>query len=297
MFIRVSSLPLALAFLAAGCQPDASEDGCQPGTEACVCIEGGLCVPGLVCASNVCVDLDETTGMAPDSGGSGKPGTASDGATTSTSGDTSGGTSGGTSTTTTSTGGPSGSCVGQCGGLGSDGSCWCDAACDALANCCDDFLDACPGLCASKFDCADDEVCSTSTGECVPALPHTYSIYVDLWRDYGPVCWDVDECLADVYFNMYVGGTFVTSSVVWDDVIDASWATPGVANLTADRTFVVEFYDYDALDENDLVTWYCPTNIDGQCWSPPISVLRDGYLGTYTSASQYYWIELRFVPE
>lgn len=64
-----SSVVFSVLMLACS-NPGENNDDCTPGTEGCACIEDEQCVAGLVCASELCVDVDvnEETGPTADSG-------------------------------------------------------------------------------------------------------------------------------------------------------------------------------------------------------------------------------------
>jgi hypothetical protein len=246
--------------------------GCTPGTEACECIEGGQCVSGLVCASNVCVDIGGTggadeTGMKP-------------------------GTSGVDDTTT---GPPSGSCEGSCGEYVIDGDCFCIPSCEFSGSCCADYETACPGECVVNNQCADDEVCSASSQTCVPAYGHGYEVRVDRWEDHTPDCWDALDCEADVYFRAFHGnqGEIYESSTK-TDVVVASWSSePFELSIDSSKVFQVVFYDFDTTSDDDVMHGVCFPDGQGVCQAIDVEYLHEG--GAIWDGRDFY-VEVTFAP-
>lgn len=76
----------ATAAVAESGSPD--DTGCIDGTEACACIEGGLCVGDLICLSGVCVDDGSSDGA--DEGATDKPETETSAGTDESGGDVDG---------------------------------------------------------------------------------------------------------------------------------------------------------------------------------------------------------------
>jgi hypothetical protein len=267
----------------------ASDGACSPGTEACACNEGGLCVAGLVCASNLCVDLGATGGN--DDGGTEKPADEGDGDET-----TDGGSDGSE---------PEGSCAGNCFGssphLG--GTCYCDPTCAYDDVCCPDYTEACPGQCFFNDDCAADEVCN-SAQECVSAWGTTYNVCVDLWRDYSTICWDVGCGLADVFYELAYGGNVVHVSNTFDDALEATWTECYPIEINANVTDTTQsngvwratFWDRDAATDHDFIFTACFPN-DGACSFVPLSFLKAGGATWAASATAPFEIRVRFVAQ
>jgi len=239
---------------------DAASDGeCTPGTEACACIEGGQCVTGLVCASNLCVDIDGT-GSGDESGV--KPEESS--------------SSGNEETGMP----PAGSCVGNCGGSDQSGDAWCycSPSCMLADDCCSDYESACPGGCLFNGDCDASDVC-TGGQECIPAFDHVYELTVKSWRDYTPDCWDsfAGDCLADVFFTVFYGTQGeVCRSTVHDETSDTEWIDePCDVAINETDVMQIVFYDFDDVTANDPTNSVC-FNTGGECGAIGIEYLRAG---------------------
>jgi hypothetical protein len=270
----------------------ASDGDCTPGTETCECIEGGLCVAGLVCASNLCVDLGATGGN--DEGGTEKP-----------MGDDSDGAGDGDGMVDDDGGDPEGSCAGKC--LGSSphlgGVCYCDPTCAFDDACCPDYSEACPGQCFFNSDCAADEVCN-SEQQCVYAWGQTYNVCVDLWRDYSTICWDVACGLADVFYELAYAGQLVHVSTTYDDVLQASWTECYPLLINADVTDTTHsngvwratFWDRDAASGNDFIYTACFPE-DGACSFIPLTFLKAGSAKWSSTDAQPFEVRVRFVAQ
>jgi hypothetical protein len=193
-------------------------------------------------------------------------------------------------------GGQPGSCEGVCGEsaphLG--GTCYCDPSCGLADDCCPDYEAACGGQCALNEHCADDEVCTSSTQECVEASLQTYDLTVVEWTDYTPNCWDAlsGDCLADVFYEVRYGGELIFSSDVVDETVSASWDEPVVIALQPDDALVVRFYDWDAVTANDFTNSVCFTNPDGECGPVPTESLHAGG-AVWDTEDFYVWLQLR----
>ena len=133
---------LATAFLIGlGCGPAAGGgEACPPGEEGCACEENGDCDSGLQCFSDLCVDLENTSGdatitvtgssVSASSMTSATTDSTSD-ATATTSVDSTGPIDTGTTNADTSTQGSETSTTGVCDGPDGDG----DGVCDDVDNC------------------------------------------------------------------------------------------------------------------------------------------------------------------
>lgn len=253
--------------------------GCVDGLEGCPCITGGLCVAGLVCASQLCVDLggvDDTQGADGADGGTSKPSDTGEPVTT------------GEDTGTT---GEPASCVGRCDGSAAPGTaCYCDTACMSLGDCCPDYVEACGGAaCLSNDDCGALEVCSPTMG-CRDAFGATYDVVVDDWRDHTTVCWDVDDCLADVYYDLYYAGEQVFESSTVADVVQASWSEPATFAINDLDVLSIAFADED-LDADDAMITVCFL-ADLTCGPVPVDVL---HAGTYAWDDDSFAVSVRFL--
>lgn len=265
--------------------------GCVPGAETCPCMEGGLCDAGLICASQLCVDLgggSDPTSVDPDDSGEG-------GGTAKTTDD--GGEDGSSGAGTGDTGmiGEPGSCVDHCGESVPhfDGMCFCDPVCASSGDCCPDYAAACGGGCAFNSDCADTEVCSVGTSTCIDSFSATYDIVVDQWTDHTPVCWDgVGNCLADVYYEVYYGGDPVFTSVTFDDTLNASWTDPWTVVLDPALVLTFAFFDDDTLGDESIDT-ECFVQGDGTCGPVPASVLHAGTV-LWDPGDDTFTVQVRF---
>jgi hypothetical protein len=259
---------------------DPSGDGdCEPGAEACECIDGGLCAAGLLCLSNTCVDLGDDGNDEGDDGVKPDMGSSGDG-----DGD----------------GDEPGSCAGFCGGPGSNGTCFCDSGCGSLGDCCFDYETECPvppGDCLYNSDCGSYDVCGKS-GDCVEALWHTYDVYVH-WEDATDKCFDEGiegNCLADVYMDAYYGGNFVYSSPINQDTTSADFNFSQTMDPWSGMT--LSFFDWDDFTDNDFIHAVC-IGSDGECTAIPPSTLHKGYVDwevTLAGASGYIYVSAYFSP-
>lgn len=271
------------------------DDGeCASGTESCACIESGLCVAGLVCLSDVCVDPggtsggdEEGSGPKPEDGGSVDTGDAG-----------------------TSDGGPLGSCAGNCGGSvpDGDGYCYCVPQCDFAGDCCADYEAECGDLggCLFNSDCAANEVCSVANNECVPAYFHTFEVRVVTWEDHTPDCWDTldADCLADAFFVATYGGSEVyPMSAVHNDVAYTDWLDePFDVAINADEALWFAFYDWDDLSPNDFLNLVCFfDNVGDPCGPVGIEFLHaGGAVWDYTNAPEpkdRFFVQVSFVAK
>jgi hypothetical protein len=246
--------------------------GCVPGAETCPCLEGGRCDAGLVCASQLCVDLgggSDPTADPDDSGeGGGTAKTTDDGGDASTS----------AGTGDTGSIGEPGSCEGHCGESVPNFSamCFCDPVCATSGDCCDDYVEMCGGGCAFNEDCGDLEVCSVGSSTCVEVFSATYEIVVDEWKDNTPTCWDgLGDCFADVYYEVYYGGEPVFTSSTVDDVVTTGWTDPWTATLDPQIVLSFAFWDDDTLGDESLGA-QCFTQEDQSCGAVPAAVLHAG---------------------
>jgi hypothetical protein len=168
-------LALALGALVGTACPAPTADLCDVGSEGCSCTSGGVCNPGLTCASNTCVRLDGGTsesesGPATDSeaevGTEAESGPGETSAADDTSADGSGGGSSGTADGCTANGGEllgNGFCYKSCDRVGG-------SACEALDAYCyvqftDEGEDHCYpdawGECETDADCQPGGLCVT----------------------------------------------------------------------------------------------------------------------------------------
>ncbi len=163
---------LLLSLLAIGCKTDTEGVGScsSPGSEGCACTVEGLCLSGLTCASDTCVDLGgmSTTGDDSDSSTS---------STSSTSDDSKGSDSSTTSTTDPSTTDPSTSTtdptgdpppmkpdIGGPGCTPGDYGCDCDCSSGLFCEC-----DA-PFVCQGAENICGLEECLAPYEECFGAI-------------------------------------------------------------------------------------------------------------------------------
>lgn len=290
--MRRSSIIFTLAFLASCHRADdrpgdtgtSAETGtgmCEDnGIEDCPCIDGQLCVAGLLCIDGYCQpELGDESGTDGDDGKPPPDMPAGDG-----DGDGDG----------------DGTCQGSCGGLSSDGECWCDPTCVSFGDCCADYEAACPGQCLVNDDCADHEVCSAGSFSCVPAYGHSYRVLVTKWCDYADVCWDVDECWADVYYVINQAGQSIFASSTKDDAQNCvGWSNEKVVTITDDQVFFVQFYDEDGIGSPDPTNYWCDKNGQNQCWVVTEDTLHEGSVsGCLPGAGTgCYEVEIRFTAE
>ncbi|MBK8238557.1 MAG: hypothetical protein IPK74_23765 [Deltaproteobacteria bacterium] len=268
-----------------GVDSGTTSGACTPGAETCPCLDGGVCDAGLICASQLCVDL----------GGTSRPMAGTDdgaegGGTAKTTGDTGLDTSAGEVGSDTGTIDTPGSCIGQCGNPVPDpaGMCYCDPICANMGDCCGDYMLACPGACSSNDDCADTEVCSASTHECLALGEATYDLVVDQWVDHTPICWDgAINCFADPYYQVLYGGDIVFTSETVANTTNASWTVPWSSKISDATVLTLAFWDEDSLGDETIVT-ECFLDEGEICGPVPAAVLRDGGFlwdpgdGTYT---------------
>lgn len=151
------------------------ENGCSPGHEACECVDGDLCLAGLVCSAGVCV-----------------PGTG----TSSSNGDGDGDTA---DTGDETTGGCSGSgcpCV-------DDMDCDMGFECSVLSGCM-----PLPGSsCLVSSECLANEVCFESSCTLIDALYFNVVVH-----ELVPISCDEGAGEKDLYYDYYQGGAYVSSS-------------------------------------------------------------------------------------
>jgi Somatomedin B domain len=267
--------------------------GCVPGAETCPCLEGGRCDAGLVCASQLCVDLGGLSNAGAESDtdqGGGTAKTTDDGAGELTSASASG-------TGETGNFGEPGSCEGHCGEQVPhfDGVCSCDPGCAYFGDCCDDYETACGGGgCVFNEDCAPEQVCSFTASVCVDAFTASYDIVVDQWQDKTDIWWDgIDDVYADVYYDIYYGGELVFTSETMPDVFNASWTVPWSATLDVDSVLAVAFSDDDT-DVDEFIDIDCFPDQDEACGPVPVSVL---HAGTMVWDSADFLVQVRFLAQ
>ena len=267
---------------------------CKPGTETCACQDGGRCDPGLVCASQLCVDL----------GGGPDPSAADDGAegttakTTDDGGETVSDTAVDTGTGESGAVGEPGSCEGACGGSAPDfdGTCFCDPVCGTMNDCCDDYVTACAGGCLFNDDCSEAEVCSIGGGGCIAAFGATYDVVVEQWEDHTPTCWDIaPDCFADVYYRVYYGGDPVFTSSTQDNAVTATWADPWSSVIDSDAVLRFSFLDEDNLLDDQLND-ECFLDGVGSCGPVPSSVLHAG-IAEWTPDPESFVVRVRFLAQ
>jgi hypothetical protein len=275
-----SSILLACA----GSAGDGDGGGVCPdnGVAGCPCIDGGLCLLGLVCYDGLCLPPGGEPGETGTDAGSGKPIV-----------DMGGGDESGM---------PGGSCEGTCGGQGS-GDCWCDPSCVGLGDCCEDYEQACPGQCLSNTDCAADEVCSSSLQTCEGAYGWTYGVWVSSWSDYADVCWDVGDCAGpDPFYSLVLGGQTLFVSTSQADTLMAMWSEPAVMQIDGTATLFVRMWDEDISDHDWILDWG-ELDQQGVFVAPSTATLHQGYVieecweAPYAAGSGCYEIELRFVAQ
>ncbi|HFE46944.1 MAG TPA: hypothetical protein ENJ18_15885, partial [Nannocystis exedens] len=179
--------------------------GCELGSEDCGCLEGGLCDPGLLCASKRCVPSSDMS-----------DGSTSMGSTTATS----------ESSTGSSTSGGGGGCTPaddsinqKCANVDLS-----KPYCNLDGKCVD-----CTGLSA----CGSEEpVCDTNSGDCVVCLPGKAMACVGS----TPVCdGATNSCVPCVAHeecgvgacNLFTGECFAEDTVIWVDSSDNACSDSG----------------------------------------------------------------------
>lgn len=263
--IRSSSLVATALFVASGCadrfDPQGGEHGdCDQGAAGCACLDG-LCQFGLSCDSGVCIDHGNDDRLPP-------PDTDGDEV-----GDDDGsegpGDSGGSS-------GSSGSCFGHCsqGVPDGDGMCFCTPTCAGLGTCCADYEEACPvpAGCATNNECSEDEVCSASTHECVPAYGTVFDVYVH-FEDTSGMCWDADECAPDPFFKAWLmaadcngGGEEIEIGRAYYYLVNtyvADWAPPFAHAVEDGQTLAIGVWDMDIESQSAQGMACCAWTFDG----------------------------------
>ncbi|GEM_PF-6730676 len=256
----------------------ADEGTCTPGAEGCPCIEGGRCVGDLVCASDLCVEFsgdDATSG--PPSPGTDDGSSEDDG--------------------TSTTGGTPGSCLDHCGDAVADdsgGYCFCDSSCSTAGTCCADYEEVCGGGsgCTNNSECAADQVCSSSTHDCVMAYGHTYDVYL-YWQGDDTVCWeDMGSCAPDPFFNVYSNGMTLASNYMQDSY-NLNWMVHGVITETDTLAFCV--YDWDDGTAQQLAPCGCFAQ------SPCAGVVGIEFLkagkAEWNMPGEAYYLRMIFAPQ
>jgi hypothetical protein len=125
-------------------------------------------------------------------------------------------------------------------------------------------------------------------------------VVVSKWCDYADVCWDFDDCYADVYYRISRGGQTVFTSSTHDDAKNCvGWSTETVVTIENDEVFLVQFYDEDGLGSDDPTNFWCDKNNQNQCWVVTEKTLHDGSVeGCLPGAGEgCYDIEIRFTAE
>ena len=140
-----------------------------------------------------------------------------------------------------------GSCAETCDGQGVPADCWCDAYCEGMGDCCDDYADYCPTggtcrdgcgaegvpfgacwcdeLCAGYGDCCDDfdSYCvSSCTASCgFPSWDHTCGCDVacEYWEDCCPDYEDVCPRFVKVGFLVDTGDYDITIEEI-QEIVD-----------------------------------------------------------------------------
>ncbi len=147
---------LLFPVLLSGCEAPTEGQGCVvTGSEGCPCSDAGLCLGGLTCASNVCVDLGGMSTTGADTSASSNSSTSGNSSTSSTSS---------TSTTSTSstTDPPTKPDLGDSGGGCTPGEYGCDCDCSNGVVC---VCDA-PFVCQSPEDICTIEECLEQYESC-----------------------------------------------------------------------------------------------------------------------------------
>ncbi|MFO0631862.1 MAG: hypothetical protein U0168_03330 [Nannocystaceae bacterium] len=271
--------------------------GCTPGAETCPCRDGGKCDAGLVCASQLCVDLGGLDGGADDSGGSGM---LEGGGTAKPMEDSGGVGPGSDSGTAGETGviGEPGSCIDHCGEGVPDmgGMCFCDTVCATMDDCCADYATACAGGCLLNADCAQDQVCSMAAGACVGAFEADYDIVVEQWQDETPVCWDgISDCYADVYYQVFYGGNLEFTSATVDDALQASWTDPWTTMLAPETVLSFTFWDHDSVGGDEFIVTECFLDPENACSPVGAATLHEG-VASWQPEGDGFIVQVRFLP-
>ena len=179
---------------------------CEEGSEGCACLEDGICDPGLVCASKMCVPSGQTTGMTDSS--TSDPTTGTTGSTTDMTSDTGGECS-------PADGSANQFCVAKdpsrpyCNAAGVCVDCTGLASCGAEAPVCDPNSGVCV-LCIPGEDdaCVDQTpVCDSKTLTCVPCTAHA-------------------QC-GDGACNLFTGECLSEDAAIWVDGSNAGCAADG----------------------------------------------------------------------
>lgn len=270
--------------------------GCPPGAETCPCLEGGKCDAGLVCASQLCVDLG---GLDAGGGDSGDSGVVEGGGTAKP--DDSGGVDTGSGTAGESgVVGEPGSCVDHCGEGVPDtgGTCYCDPVCGTMDDCCADYATVCAGGCLLNADCGEDQVCSVAAGDCVGVFEADYDVVVEQWIDQTPVCWDgLGDCYADVYYQVFYGGNLEFTSATVDDALQASWDQPWTTMFAPESVLSVTFWDADSVGGDEVIVTEC--FLDGMMSCGPLTAatLHEGVAAWQPAAdADGFVVQVRFLP-
>jgi len=140
------------------------------------------------------------------------------------------------------------------------------------------------GSCLDNDECADDAVCVDSA--CWPIDAIYFNVAVDL---FAPPSCDDGWGDADIYYDYYEGGEFISSSFV--SACPGDWPDEQIVYDPL-LSFMLEFWDSDAFDD-DLLTSLCWN--DGSCTPVPHSVLRGGRWVGYDGSGMFY-MDLRFEP-